>query len=304
MKKLLIVGAVLGLNAAYAEISPEINPKIIYGKDDRKDFYQVSDPALRELARATAIQVYNRDISRNLNLSVNLRGENLISLFNMCTTERFAKQISAGRCSGFLVAPDVLVTAGHCVQSQLECEATSWVFDYKIDSPSTSETTNMNLASENVFRCKKVFSQMLTETGLDYAVIQLDRKATGRIPLKVRKSGKVEKKTPLLVIGHPSGLPLKFTDGGKVKRNKKDTHFEANLDTYGGNSGSAVINMNTKEVEGILVRGGTDFLYDSRMGCQVSNYCGNSMFLSESIGNITGCIGEEITRITSVPMPL
>jgi hypothetical protein len=61
--------------------------------------------------------------------------------------------------------------------------------------------------------------------------------------------------------------------------------FVANLDTYGGNSGSPVFNSETHKVEGILVRGETDF---TTIGaCTVSMRCPN-----------TGCRGEDCTRIT------
>ena len=62
------------------------------------------------------------------------------------------------------------------------------------------------------------------------------------------------------------------------------SYFVSNLDTYGGNSGSAVFNSATNEVVGILVRGDADFF--SQNGCAVSNRC----FAS-------GCRGEDVTRV-------
>lgn len=61
----------------------------------------------------------------------------------------------------------------------------------------------------------------------------------------------------------------------------------ANLDTYGGNSGSAVFNDRTGEVEGILVRGEVDYTYKGN--CMVSNVCTDS-----------GCRGEDVTYISEV----
>ena len=62
--------------------------------------------------------------------------------------------------------------------------------------------------------------------------------------------------------------------------------FVANLDTYGGNSGSPVFASDTNRVEGILVRGETDF-EQTPAGCQISLVCPTS-----------GCRGEDITRTT------
>ncbi|WP_420540401.1 S46 family peptidase (plasmid) [Paenibacillus polymyxa] len=51
--------------------------------------------------------------------------------------------------------------------------------------------------------------------------------------------------------------PIKsgFAVGAAVRDNPPNAFFVANLDTYGGNSGSPVFNSDTHEVEGILVRG-------------------------------------------------
>jgi V8-like Glu-specific endopeptidase len=122
----------------------------------------------------------------------------------------------------------------------------------------------------------------------DYAFIELDRKVNDRQPLKVRKTGKISKGASLVVIGHPTGLPTKIADGANV-RTLQGKFFVANLDTFGGNSGSAVFNAETEEVEGILVRGETDYVYNSSLGCQVPNVCSND-----------ACRGEDVTYITNV----
>ncbi|OQB98875.1 MAG: hypothetical protein BWX80_03903 [Candidatus Hydrogenedentes bacterium ADurb.Bin101] len=64
------------------------------------------------------------------------------------------------------------------------------------------------------------------------------------------------------VIGHPSGLPKKIAFGSETRVRKNDAQgfFYANLDSYGGNSGSPVFNAEDGFVEGILVRGNTDFV--------------------------------------------
>jgi Peptidase S46 len=89
----------------------------------------------------------------------------------------------------------------------------------------------------------------------------------------------------LYVIGHPCGLPQKYAPRARVRDNTPDTFFVANLDTYGGNSGSPVFNSSSNAVEGILVRGENDFV--SRGSCYVSMVCPT-----------TGCRGEDVTRST------
>jgi hypothetical protein len=92
------------------------------------------------------------------------------------------------------------------------------------------------------------------------------------------------------VIGHPVGLPTKFADGANVRNNNNESFFVCNLDTYGGNSGSPVFNSSTHELEGILVRGETDFIVTEN-GCRKSNVC------PQNDPNFV-CRGEDCTRST------
>ena len=107
----------------------------------------------------------------------------------------------------------------------------------------------------------------------DYAVIKLDRVPENRTPLEIRIKGSIKKGTELVVIGHPSGLPLKIADGARVTT-KRWNFFYSNLDTYAGNSGSAVFNRKTGVVEGILIQGATDYVANG--SCNVSKRTSNS----------------------------
>ncbi|MFN8369650.1 MAG: serine protease [Bacteriovoracaceae bacterium] len=203
--------------------------------------------------------------------------------FGVCPTERFAQEHTGMMCSGFLVAPDLLVTAGHCIREQAACDQAIWVFEYQKDgSPITLD---------QVVRCKEIVEQVLDPVTLklDYAVIRLDRKVLNRKPLAFRKEGKINEHEDVLVIGHPMGLPQKIADGANLRENVEPTYFTANLDTYGGNSGSPVFNANTGVVEGILVEGEMDLTVDETNLCYKSNVC-----------PADGCLGEKVTRITSV----
>ena len=123
----------------------------------------------------------------------------------------------------------------------------------------------------------------------DFALIRLKRKVTDRRILDYRRNGQITRGTKLVVIGHPTGLPTKIADGASV-RSLSRMHFTADLDTYGGNSGSAVFNAETGVVEGILVRGATDYVYNSSQGCSESN------ILGQNAGR-----GEDVTYITNIP---
>ncbi|MCO4795495.1 MAG: trypsin-like peptidase domain-containing protein, partial [Bacteriovoracaceae bacterium] len=249
-------------------------PKVIYGDDDRIDVPDSSSDLLKLLASSTAAMVEGSKLGSDLTLPTETLGES----FNLCPGEKFAEQINPAVCSGFLVRSDVLVTAGHCIQTQSDCNSYKWVFGFY---------KGVSKLSENqVYSCKNILKTVVNSKssgdGADFAVIQLDRKVEGRRPLKFRSSGQASDGDPIVVIGHPSGLPTKIAGGANI-RSGESAYFTANLDTFGGNSGSAVFNATTGEVEGILVRGALDYVTDVVDGrsCKRVNKCSND-----------GCDGE------------
>lgn len=258
--------------------------RVIYGVDNRLDIFESSNSLYKKLAMSTAAMIADSSLEVS-GENVTVKGGTLIG-DGVCADERFAKQTTAANCSGFLVGPDLLVTAGHCIQSMSDCESYSWVFDF---SNTTKENASFEINKKNVYKCTSIVSRTLDDgTDNDYALVKLDR-ATDRVPLTFRRKGKLSNSAGLVVIGHPSGLPTKIADGAFVRSNKNKYYFQANLDTYGGNSGSAVINCKTGEVEGILVRGERDYVLDSVQNCYRSKIC-----------KMNECRGEDVTRITNI----
>tara|TARA_B100001971_G_scaffold111365_1_gene102405 strand:- start:33552 stop:34451 length:900 start_codon:yes stop_codon:yes gene_type:complete len=257
---------------------------VVYGDDNRVDVYASNNQFYVDLAASTAAMIKNSNL-QVLGDEVKINGRSLEAR-GMCASERFSHQSTAASCSGFLVGENLLVTAGHCIENMSDCKSNDWVFDYKVENDTQK---NVTVAKTAVYKCKRIIAQDLSRrTKDDYALIELDRKVTDRAPLTYRRSGKIKRGTEIVVIGHPSGLPTKIADGAKV-RSVNNVYFQANLDTYGGNSGSAVFNAQTGEVEGILVRGERDYVYNSSKGCYETNY------LSDNGGR-----GEDVTLITNI----
>lgn len=280
--------------------APEDNTKttltenVIYGSDGRQEVYQASE-ALKLLADSTVALIKNGDLTQQ-GASTLVAGQTFAQSYQLCSSEKFREQNTSAFCSGSLVGPDTVITAGHCITSQSDCVGTSFVFGFAVKSAGVLPT---QVSSNEVYRCREIVHRVLQNTGEDYAVIKLDRAVTNHAALKVRRSGEASVGDPLLVIGHPVGLPTKITTGGKVRSTANSSYLVTNLDTYGGNSGSAVFNAQTLEIEGILVRGEQDFV--SQGGCNISKVCSDD-----------SCRGEDVTRIsvlrqyipqTNVPTP-
>lgn len=279
---LLLVFSFTVSNSASADFA---NIKVIYGDDDRVDVFESPNAMFVDLAQSTAAMIKNYKLVEYNSCQYKVEAKSMVES-GYCESERFSRQPLAASCSGFLVGKDTLVTAGHCVQFDADCSNNSWVFDYKVDYSAQSEVI---VDKENVYKCKKIIARDLNnDTKNDFAYIQLDREVTDRKPLKYRTSGKPAVGDPLVVIGHPTGLPTKIADGATV-RSVNQVFLVANLDTYGGNSGSAVFNAKTGIVEGILVRGDDDFVNDPVQNCRVSNRVPNN-----------GGRGEDVTLIGNV----
>lgn len=260
--------------------------KVVYGTDGRQEVFQ-APTQMGEWARSTAAMIPIHALKKN-GSNFELKGySTLKDDYELCSSELFVAQPTAANCSGFLVAPDVLVTAGHCVQNNSDCSSNYWVFDYKMMNADAFKNT---FTSAEVYKCTSIVARELNnKTKNDFAIIKLDRVVTGRAPLKFRTSGKVSEKADLVVIGNPSGIPTKITEGGTMRTNTNPVYFVANLDTFAGNSGSAVIDTQSGLVEGILVRGENDYVADEARQCSVVNVCEEGQ-----------CRGEDVTRITNL----
>ena len=107
--------------------------KVIYGDDNRLDLFEATDGLHLQLAQSTAAQIGNSTfIDDGVSDYYTIKGGTLQSGMNLCADERFANQTAVARCSGFLVGPDLLVTAGHCVTKQSDCDGFKWAFDYNV----------------------------------------------------------------------------------------------------------------------------------------------------------------------------
>ncbi|MEX0799134.1 MAG: serine protease [Bacteriovoracaceae bacterium] len=299
-----LISSLLMLSAAFGHVN---SGQIIYGEDNRMDIEQVRSAQIQKVAKSVAARVSNRafhiqDKEFSLGMAPLLSDQWGAAV---CQDEKFANQPTVSDCSGFLVGEDLLATAGHCVLDMMgevedqmtgSCAENSWMFDYVADK---DQVKTERISVDNLYSCSKVVYAVVDDVS-DFALIKLDRKVSGREPVKIRKEAKVKSGEGIFVIGYPSGLPLKYAGGAKVFENDKDEYFSTNLDTFGGNSGSPIFNAQTYQVEGILVRGRTDYVDSELDGkyCRRVNICDESR--EDCLMNDAAIDGEHVNRIAPI----
>ncbi len=258
--------------------------KVIYGvnnPDNRKDWYE-ADGRSQATSLQTVCLIEKSKLVKLPNGNYTFKSRPFYEAKYLCSTERFYEQPVTGFCSGFAVSKDIIVTAGHCIDKRNLANFVI-VFDFKMVSKGIVKN---EYAPSDIYSPVAIASSGLNSKGVDYAVLRVNRKIPkNRIGLVRDK--KIVDGEPIFVIGHPCGLPLKVANEAKVIDNKNSLFFSADLDSYGGNSGSPVYDS-MHQIVGILVRGATDFKYDFKNRCYNSQVC-------ETIFS-PGCGGEFVSR--------
>lgn len=260
--------------------------KLRWGKDGRR---APASPGERAVARATVAIVHATPMTRKVDrwhIGPVLRLDETIP--NLCPDERFLDEPSVADCSGVLVAPQWVATARHCAVAKVGLRV---VFGFGHPAPPVLVRTGagafLEVGVDDVFEVVEVRP---SERPDDWALLKLDRPASAT-PLVLERNRVVDDTSQeFAVSGHPIGLPLKYADGARilsVGAAEDAAVFHATLDTYGGNSGSPVVDQATSRVVGLLSAGDGDFVEDTRRSCTRSRVCGPGQY----------CSGERVQRI-------
>jgi Trypsin-like peptidase domain len=256
---------VMGIIGGAAE-AQTYTPQVVYGDDNRREVTRLG-PARAKLAQATVALIAGD--ARLSGKPTQIRGAPTLAEANgLCDGQRFANQPVAAFCSGVLVAPDVVVTAGHCIRGRADLAQTLFVFDFRLTKSGAARRTFPGAA---IYAGKSIVRRVATETR-DHALIRLDRPVSGREPVALAVAGGAGAGTPVFVIGHPSGLPTKMSAGAVVVSASR-TQLVTNLDTFAGDSGAPVFDARTNRLVGIITDGLPDYV--ALGGCNVVNQLPN-----------------------------
>ena len=270
---------------------------VVYGGDDRRNVYEISEPALLYAAQATVVLVRDWDLTQLVNgsweLDVWRNGTNQ-EAFGLCDSEAYIDEPVPGFCSGFMVGDDLIATAGHCIETQAECNITTFVFGFQMIDAATPVS---RFSRDDVYACAEVVEQDFTDD-IDYAILRVDRAIVGHTPGPLRRDEQLEDDSDVSVLfnsGHPAALPMKIVGGshragstnlyGAVLRSSEPFGFSADLDLFVGSSGSMTFSVTAagefRYVEGLLSRGNDDYVATG--GCNVVAICSETQ----------GCMDED-----------
>lgn len=185
--------------------------------------------------------------------------------------------------SGALIDRDLFITAGHC----FDRSGGGWVrpkrngVTISEDEIATLMRVNFNfqldagtgdLRREDSYPVLRLLE--FRRGGLDYAIAQLGRNEDGEVPgekygtLVVAGSDLTAGGAVLCVIQHPNGEPKKIEAGPLLENNNGRVLYES-IDTFGGSSGSAILNGETGEVIGVHTNGGCSAFSGANFGVAI-----------------------------------
>ncbi len=252
----------------------------ISGTDDRIERVQVTDPVSYNLGYGVLSEWLAKLLTDNGNGTTTVSTTPFTTTDDgsaLCTDVRFYGQpVGFGlACSSFLVGPDLLATAGHCISEW------GWTWDkwkyingYVRNSDGSVATTFHNSTIYTPVRLVAYGVNALSGSQDDWALVRLDRPVDAT-PLPVDPAPYQPGNNQFAPLwpsmgefGYDRGLPLKYDTTNSAAVYWNNYGFLAPLDIFPGCSGGPVFDLQSHVVRGL--NAGTfsdDYVLDSSGKC-------------------------------------
>jgi Trypsin-like peptidase domain/Effector-associated domain 8 len=144
--------------------------------------------------------------------------------------------------TGFLIAPDLIMTNHHVISTAEHARASTFVFNFELDTDSAPKPVIVASPAEGgLFYANKT---------LDFAVVQIASVDSARSPLKLGGTPS-RRGDAVTIIGHPNGHLKQISLRNNAVEFADATVIQYTASTEPGSSGSPILDLNGPIVVGI-----------------------------------------------------
>ena len=270
-----------------AELFPlAVGVQAYYGNDDNVDPAQesLSEKKRMNVAATAAVIDIARFEDKGDGRFV-LKPAKTLGELGACCDQHRRDDISVATCTAFLISPNVVATARHCVKTNSIADSVRFVFGFAKDKD--GKLPPVFIAKQTIFKAYRVRRSCTDNRNIDWAIVELDGVVRGVSPVQIG-DGQPLVGDRIYMVSSPLGVPLKLAANASVRRNSDLGFFVSDIDGFTDGSGGPVFAEANDNVEGVYLRGEVD----------VRKVCG---CMRASICPQNACRGEDATRIGRLP---
>lgn len=173
-------------------------------------------------------------------------------------------------CSGVLVRNDLIATAKHCLAEKDVSQFVA-VLDY---TGVPNQASKPKISPSKIIKISK--KQYESSDEEDFTLLQIDPiEDPSRIAQFQRANtadDSLQRLPPLLVMGHPLGMPMHSTAARLYPNSISPTEFETRIAGLPGSSGGPAFNSIDGRLEGIVSKGGAPLVWTYVISSGSCNY--------------------------------